>query len=222
MRLPASTAVDTPEPAPSNTPRLASLRIADRRVHLALGWPQLTVLGVLLLVMLVATFQAGVQSGRPSPAGSDDLNRLLLTGSDTDTPAGDPVALPPGHRPPDGAVTPGRPGGGETTPTRVAAGGPEKERPAEPNVFQSGHFYVVIQYFQKRKPQDAEAARDFLRSKGVECVVQARSRDIMLVATEPFPDARQAQSLAKRVRTLGKEYSPIGGYNFDGCEPLKF
>lgn len=222
MRLPASTAVDTPEPAEHAAPRHASVRIADGRVHLALGWPQLTVLGVLLLVVLVATFQAGVQSGKPTPPGSNDLNKLLSTGPDTDTPAGDPVALPPGHRPPDGAVTPGRPGGGETTPARVAAGGPGREPPAEPTALESGHFYVVIQYFQKRKPQDADAARDFLRSKGVECLVQVRSRDIMLVATEPFPDARQAQSLAKRVRTLGKEYSPIGGYNFDGCEPLKF
>ena len=44
----------------------------------------------------------------------------------------------------------------------------------------------------------------------------------MLIATQPFETEPQAKELQRRVRDLGKEYFPVGRYDFKDCETRKF
>lgn len=202
--------------------------MAGGRVHFALGWPELSVLAVLLLVIVVAAYEMGVKAGRsaaktaPPPAPPSGA-------VDTETSKVERSELTPGHRPTSGGgvVTPPRATGAEGAKTEKQAEKPpaplpKKEEPTAASALKGGSFYVVVQHFRQRDSDAAEAARAFLHSNGIECVIQ-RGQDLMLIATEAFSAETQAKDLANRIRELGKEYRRTGGgYDFKDCGPRRF
>jgi len=93
----------------------------------------------------------------------------------------------------------------------------------EPASFSVNSYYVVVQHFPKRAQSAAEAARDFLQSRGVPCVIRVGAGDLELVAIEGFATEQQAQDLVRRILELGKEYwNSGGGYNFLGAKARRF
>lgn len=214
---PTSTAADDGGPEPS-------VQVDHGRVLLSLGWPQLTVAGVLAIVVLVAVFWAGRRSVLP-PEPEAEITEFL-SGDVREVPAdrGPVAALNLDHRP----------GGGAATPLRREApqhGAPsaEREQPAEPPpdaapqpTLESGHHYVLVQYFPKSRRQHAQDAARFLRSEGVECTVIAAPSDLRLFATKRFSSAGAAEGLIRQVRELGRQYARAGGgYDFAGCGTMK-
>lgn len=158
-------------------------------------------------------------------------------------PENAPVRNPDAERarPPLPEPEPLRPrGGGATTPLTVGAATPgEAEAPPIPSAppveeakptppeperafeFVSGQWYVLVQYFPRSRGAAAKQARDFLDARGISAYVEDRRADLALYATEAFDDARKAQSLAERIKRLGREYAPIGGYDFGQSQPIK-
>jgi hypothetical protein len=104
----------------------------------------------------------------------------------------------------------------------------EKAKPKEADAgdsftFAASSYYVVVQHFRIRDRDRAVAAKEFLRSKGVECVIRPGGGDLELVATEAFTSEPAAHELVKRVLGLGKEYwNSGGGYEFTGAKARKF
>ena len=216
-----------PTPTPhekSHTPvARPTVRVAQGRLILSVGWPQALVIIGLVAVVLIATFQAGVRSTQPraeAPADGDFLG--LPTDDDAnETPARPPL---PDHRPDNGGIL--TPVSGDTddspAPTR-----PEPAEPPPPREeafsFTPGSHYVVIQYFPRRAREAATAARDHLQSQGIDCRIRQRQRDLMLFATQPFSSANETQPLLARIRELGKEYFKTGsGYSFGDCLSQRF
>lgn len=224
-----------PDEAPESPP---SLQVAEGRVYLALGWPQLTVLGVLLIVVIVVSFQVGARSARPLPAEGPNLEEILETPPATPPVTNPPPALQTGHRPPGAAQTPPAPPREERpnapTPARTEHPAPPRPEPTapEPYAFKEGRTYVVVQHVAKSTAgqRAAEAIQQFLSSNGVPCVVRtgASGRDLEVVVIEEFltrqddstaadREKRRAAQLQERIRKLGQEYRIIGGYAFEGC-----
>jgi hypothetical protein len=199
----------------------------DGRLHLALGWIHLLVIGVALAVVLAATFQAGRRSAQPGSPAPADIDDLLAGQPPADTLKTEAAVPVPGQGRGTGQIlTPlGQAAGEETRakpspPTPPAAKQPE---PVEAFAFTSDAYYVVVQHFRPRDSDQAAAARDFVRSKGVGCTVRQAAGDLELVATEAFSSEAAAQNLMRRVRDLGKEYwNAGGGYDFAGAKPRKF
>ena len=234
--LPTFTAADTPR-------QPLAFQIADGRVHLVLGWPHLAVIGIAALVVLFIVFQAGRTSAQPAPARSSSIDNVLAGAPETQTPPPAEPATPRSvpRRSAGPAVTPlgqGQPAA-EPEPTKTppvpkpVARQPSPEPPAkekdkekesvESPAFAAGSYYVVIQHFRTRDRDKADAAREFLRGKGVSCVVRSGGGDLELVATDAFASEAQAQEFIRRVLALGKEYwNSGGGYEFTGAKARKF
>jgi hypothetical protein len=199
----------------------------DGRLHLALGWLHLVVIGVALAVVLAATFQVGRRSAQPGSFGSAGIDDLLAGQPPADTLKTEAAVPVPGQ---------GRGTGQVLTPLGQAAGEETRAKPPPPAppvakqaevveafTFASGAYYVVVQHFRSRDGDQAVAARDFLRSKSVGCTVRQAAGDLELVATEAFSSEAAAQTLSRRVRDLGKEYwNAGGGYDFAGAKPRRF
>ncbi|MCK4343549.1 MAG: hypothetical protein KAY37_17695 [Phycisphaerae bacterium] len=215
----------TAEPSQEGALSSGSVRVVKGMVHLALSWFQLGVLGVFLVVVLVATFYVG-RSTLSAPGGGSDLDSI--TGSaDADQPAAAPSELSLAHRPSDGSahVPAPRPPAessvrDQTPPVETLP--PQDVPRVEHFAFQEGHYYVLVQCFPKWNRTAAEAARDFLRSKNVACTIYERRDDLAVFATEACSTERQAENLARTIRRLGKEYFPIGRYDFGGCAARQF
>lgn len=208
--------------------RQPSVRVADGRVFLALGWWQLTVIGAFLLAAGAGLFQAGrrsVQSDTQAEAGESTLfgdpDPVPFEGDrvDLDTThraTGADVATPVRREPePQRRVS-------QETPQRSTAA-PVPQAAAETEfVLEPGRYYVLVQYFPLRRRANADAAALYLRSAGVDCVVKQSSADLRLFATRAFENAQDARRLIERVRELGREYARAGGgYDFAGCEAHK-
>lgn len=194
----------------------------DGRLYLALGAGHLTLLIALMVVLLVVAFEVGQRSARPSaaPQSTQDVDAILgqSVGRDTTpseiTPAPRNPSQPPAvpQRPRD--TQPPQPAPQQTPPPTPRA----TPEPAPARVtLEAGKYYVYVQYFPKSRRQAAEAARDFLRSKDVECVVHDQPDDLALIATQGFDSSEQAQLLVRTIREYGREYGPRGGYDFSGC-----
>jgi hypothetical protein len=200
-----------------------TLRISDGAVYLTLRWPQLTVLAVLLIVLGVALFQAGVRSAQPASPPSDQLEEIIAE-QPTEAPStARPVDLAPQHRPDGGVRTPvsNQPNAGEPPPPIVEAE-PQGETHELPP-FESGRYYIIAQHFRRRARDDANAAGRFLRSNGVPCMVKEGHGDWILVITRPFTSEAGARELLRRVRSLGQDYARQGGgYDFAGCRAARF
>lgn len=224
--VPATTARPTPPPEPVETDAAdaSSLWDGEGRLHLSLGWPHLVILAVFLVALLFGAFQAGKRSVTPPSDERGDLPSLL---EESTTPA-PPAEQTPRRR------SPLRPTGRDAE-TPVVRGEPaERESPLPPPTpedfrpptrveFEEGQYYVIAQYFRRSDKADADAARTFLQSKGIECVVhQGPQRDWWLVAAEAFPTASAADSLIRRIKEAGKEFARAGGgYDFAGCMARK-
>ncbi len=207
--------------------RLPVLSVQGGRVHLTLGWLHCTAIAALVVVLLVLAYQAGrrsVQSASGS-APDSDLEKLWAAPAVSQTP---PAAAPP-------VPAQGRAGGPIVTPAGpvVEPSAAIKPQPAEPvpapsvqpepASFSVNSYYVVVQHFPKRAQSAAEAARDFLQSRGVPCVIRVGAGDLELVAIEGFATEQQAQDLVRRILELGKEYwNSGGGYNFLGAKARRF
>jgi len=198
--------------------------VAAGRLHLVLAWPHLVILAVLLLAVVVAAFQAGARSAQPPASGTGELEELLAGPAPT---AAQPAEVNPptptrgrGSTPvftPLSEITPLENDG--RTPPPVAEAAPESPEPA---ALVPGAYYVVVQHFPRRSREAAEAAREFLRSRGVECVLHGGAGDWMLIVAQPFASEREAARLVTRVRELGKEYFPTGRYDFKEAAARKF
>lgn len=213
---------------PQLQPRLPVVRMTDRGVAIQLGWTGCAVLAIGTLCVLAVTFGAGSRYARETSTGDTD-NQAGLAGesasgadpADGRRTAGTSVAVPPRSR----AIDANR--------ARGAAQRPER-RETRPFDARKGYSYIVAQYFPKSKLQDARNAAVFLRSRGVACAVERGSKDIRLIATEPFlidqkdaakrkREKRRAEDLQKQIRRIGKEYTRTGGrYAFDQCPLKKF
>lgn len=176
--------------------------------------------------------QNGQWAGQP-PKQAHDAESAKPEPARSRTPDPEPT------RPPAPDPEPLRPrGGGATTPLTVGAptAGELAESPAPPPVeeakpaapeperafeFVSGQWYVLVQYFPKSRGAAAKQARDFLDARGISAYVEDRRADLALYATEAFGDSRKAQSLAERIKHLGRDYAPIGGYDFGQSQPIK-
>ncbi len=221
--MPAPAApVTTPAKSPES--RIRSFEVVDGRVNLSLGWPELTVLGAVLLALLWGSFQAGRRSATPSAPEDPNIAALLdaeihrgaqqqpAQAAPAQAQPARPVATPPAQSN-DTARQP-EPARATPPPQSVTA-------PPEPQLI-AGRYYVHVQYFPTRRVNHANAARDFLTGKGVECAVVRRSADLALIATQAFESSPAADRLKQQIRGLGREYAREGGgYDFGGCEAYK-
>jgi len=202
---------------------LPQFAVREGGVVVGLAWPAAVTCGAVLLVLLALAFDVGRRTG-PAPARNDDLGFLSLAlpqgepERDPCSDGGSRVATPLRARPPVEPQSPERQQeSGEPTPGGQAA---ETLRP------KPGYSYLVIQHFPSRAAKAAGAARDYLRSNGVPCVLVQRGRDLVLVATEGFElrsgrnanaaERARADALIQRVKDFGKAYASHG-YSFDQC-----
>ncbi len=203
----------------------------------ARGW-WLAVVGAVVVIGIVTGIQIGWRSAQQPTTQGSDLRELIAT----------PAALPRTEAPYPVPAR-GRVQAPVATPERVAreeqSGPPPAARPSDspsergpdalavrpaenddPNdrfVFTPGAYYVVVQHFRIRDRDRAVAAREYLRGKGVECVVRRGGGDLELVATTAFNGETAARDLVKRVLDLGKEYwTSGGGYEFTGAKARRF
>lgn len=237
-----------PAPAPragAAPARPRSVRIDDGKVFLTLGWQQLTIVGVLLLILAVVVFQAGklyATKVAATTTTNDQVYDPPPTKPETppDKPKGDTETPPSGetgavHRGPRGSSVATPPRRGEDSPPKVEAKletppanpptPPKSERPKHD--FQVGATYLVIQHFPKSKLEDADKAAEFLKSKGIDCVVESRKDEHVLTATQAFRldqkggdlqrEKQRLEQLRTRVKELGREYFMIGGWSFEKC-----
>ncbi len=185
------------------------------------GMPHLAVAAAVVLVIAFAVYKIGQRTTQPEPEGPSELELVL---ADKPPDAAEETARPafvPDHRGAEGdvAVAPRRASG-----PRSAINQPDPAptaEPTEPQALESGYYYALVQYFPPSKRGDADAARDFLRSRGVECIVRQGQGDWQLIATDQFSSAAAAGDLLRRIREHGREYSRIGGYDFAGCQARK-
>lgn len=205
----------------------------DGRLYLALGAGHLTLLAALLVVLLVVAFEVGQRNARPPtvPPPTQDVDSILGQSVDRDTtpsevdPAPRAPVRPPAvpQRPREAQPAPQQTPAPRPAPTPAPQTSPQQMPQPTPAptparvTLEAGKYYVFVQYFPKSRRQAAEAARDFLRSKGVECVVHDQPDDLALIATRAFDSSEQAQLLIRSIREYGREYGPRGGYDFSGC-----
>lgn len=216
------------------------MRVADGHVYLALNWPHVLVVGVVLLVVLFLTYRAGRSSAQSSQSKPSAIDNVLSGAPETQAPPPEPapptatprrstppvVAVPGPAQPADQAEAAKPPPSPKPTPTQrpqPPAPAPKEKETPETVSFTANSYYVVIQHFRTRDRDKADAAREFLRTKGVSCVVRTGGGDLELVATEAFTSEPQAQDLVRRILALGKEYwNSGGGYEFTGAKARKF
>jgi hypothetical protein len=215
--------------------------LADNRLELSLGWPELVIVGVVLLLLLALAYQIGRKmparattqpadvndvyadkrpaqrsTGAPPAAPQPGLekNQRLNLGRQNDTrpPAEPPKPAPPVEKPPE------KPSNEVRQAPPPPAPPVEPPKPATPPQFAPGTYCVIVQHFRVRERQEAEAARTFLATKGINTVVKQGAGDLELIVTEPFAGEAQAAGLLQRIRDAGKEYSAAGG-GFDFGNP---
>jgi cell division septation protein DedD len=210
--------------------RTGSAWIAGGRLCLVLGWPQLALAVIALLLLMVLAYEIGRRSVHAPAAKPADLKDILGTVTESEAPRTEAAAPTPARGGAGGPVaTPGGPARGEEgTPAKPtvppsAASPPKEAEAGDTFAFASGEYYVVVQHFRTRDRDRAVAAKEFLRSKGVNCAIRPGSGDLELVATEAFSSEQQAQGLVRRILELGKEYwNTGGGYEFTGAKARKF
>ena len=215
---------------------VGGMYVDNRRLHVALGWPHLVVAGVILVVGLAVAFQIGRRSAQPPAQAPGDLSNILTSTPVPATPkkeaappkpgqgrSAGPVVTPlsptaepaPSVKPPPARPTP--------APAQPAPEPAKAAKPDEEFEFAASSYYVVIQHFRARDRERAAAARDFLGTKGVACVIRPGGGDLELIATEAFSSERQAQDLVRRLLEFGKEYRGAGGgYDFASAKARKF
>jgi cell division septation protein DedD len=209
-----------------------SVRRVAGRFQLALTWPQLAIAGVALVVLLVVAYQIGRRSAeRPDPNALSIAevlaDRKVPEPTPTQVPSQTQAQPPTPGRGHNAVVTPPAPAPPEKAavkpPVREALPQPkpdDKSKEAETLVPDS--FYIVVQHFRLRDRERASAAQEFLRSKGVRCLIRT-GPDLQLIATERFASETQADALRKRIVDLGKEYRESGGgYDFASAKARKF
>jgi len=228
-----------PVPAPdvSGRRRVAWRRSLERTWQLTVGWPHLAVAAVLAGALALGFFQLGKSYGRrqagaaaPTTKTSDLAGVVNAPLGRTPPPEPDARHRMAAQKPPRAGDPPAETSGGARQAELLAppmlaqeaeAAAPVEELPPS-GLPRSGAWYVVVQHFRLRDRAAAEQAREFLRGKGIDCVVQRGQGDLLLIATQPFETEPQAKALQRRVRELGKEYFPIGRYDFKDCETRKF
>ncbi len=218
----------------SPRPAHATLRIVNGRVVLDLAWPYLAAVGVLLVVVLIATYHAGARSVHPPSPKATDVQAVLRGKSDSEPPAAEPVAPRPTPQPGRSGpvVTPRTPVPAEPPPETPP---PAEAKPAEHEeaasfALRPGYSYVVVQHLSKRPAgvQAGEKIREFLTAKGIATVVRPGSGDLEVLVAEPFltkqgdgaaaaHEKERARQLVERIKKLGQEFNLVGGYSFDKC-----
>jgi hypothetical protein len=177
-----------------------------------------------VLVLLGAAFIVGRRSAEPPVPGAPTIEDIFAGTTAPETPPPVVSAPTPGQgRGPGAVATPAAPLSepAPTAPVPVREGTP-RPKPADDFVLTPGAYYVVVQHFRLRDGERAAAAQDFLRSKGVECVIRTGA-DLQLVATGRFESEQQAETLRTRIVELGKEYREAGGgYDFASAKARKF
>lgn len=232
---PAPAAVTTGERS-SGTAWIADL--FDGHLRFTLSYPVLAAIAVGAIVLLAVTFEIGRRVGG-TPA-ADNTALLDEGGIPGDAPAvgtgkgGDEpleaVKVPPrsetlAPRQEEPTAPTSSIRRTEVVPADTSAGKPE--RPTRP--LERGMSYVQVQIFALKDRDRANAAAQFLISRGVDCCLLTRKADIVLMASQPFhlsskdPAIRKreraaADALEKKIRELGKEYFKIGGYRFEFAE----
>ena len=203
---------------------LPQFAVREGGVVVGLAWPAAVTCGAVLLVLLALVFDFGRRTG-PAPARNDDLGFLTLAPAqgeperDPCSDAGSRVATPLRARPTAEPQSPERqPERSSESPPGAQATDTLRPKP--------GYSYLVIQHFPSRAAKAAGAARDYLRSNGVPCVLVQRGRDLVLVGTDGFElrsgrnanaaEKARADGLIQRVKDLGKAYASQG-YSFDQC-----
>ncbi len=229
---PASTAAPPPRaPSPAPAPSLPDAaarpviaRAAGGRIQLSLTRPQAAIAVAGVLVLLGAAFIVGRRSAEPPVPGAPTIEDIFAGTTAPETPPPVVSAPTPGQgRGPGAVATPAAPLSepAPTAPVPVREGTP-RPKPADDFVLTPGAYYVVVQHFRLRDGERAAAAQDFLRSKGVECVIRTGA-DLQLVATGRFESEQQAETLRTRIVELGKEYREAGGgYDFASAKARKF
>jgi cell division septation protein DedD len=229
---PTSTPVPTPAPLPTaaSTPSAASfawrrflrLDLGGGEIRLALTRPQAALAGVGLIVLLMAAFFVGRYSGNALPAKTVAVEDILSASPTSEPPPTATAAPVPGRgRGASPIVTPLAQPVQEPSVAKPPPAPTATEPPGE-SVLAHDSFYVVVQHFRLRDRERADAAQEFLRSRGIECTIQTGA-DLQLVATEPFASEQQAESLRKRIVDIGKEYRESGGgYDFASAKARKF
>lgn len=214
---PEAPPVDSPEDAePLITESVPFMEVYEGRVFLSLGWAQWAIVAAVLLALLAGAFYAGQRSATPEAPPATGTDFLTPGGDEGDEAVGGP--LEPDHR--DGGRNVRTPIGGNEV-ARPTPSEPEPEVDPEPRqqpTLEPGNYYVLVQYFPRSRPEHAQAAAQFLRENGVECLI-LRKADLRLYAAEPFGGQQAARRLVSKIRKLGAEYfEQGGGYKFDGCE----
>jgi hypothetical protein len=212
------------------------MHVENQRLHVALGWPHLVVAGVILIVGLTVAFQIGRRSAQPPAQAPGDLSNILTSTPIPEVPKKEAAPPRPGQgRSAGPVVTPlnptaepvakPKPPPAQPAPASAqpAPEPPKAAKPDEEFEFAASSYYVVIQHFRTRDRERAAAARDFLGTKGVACVIRPGGGDLELIATEAFAAERQSQDLVRRILDFGKEYRVAGGgYDFASAKARKF
>jgi hypothetical protein len=232
---PAPEKAATPRPSPPTcaTPPVAEspgeplLRVANDRLYVVLSWPYVAVAAAVVVAIVAGSFYAGRRSAMPvepnAPTGDQLFEESELVPAEVAE-----AELAPTHRPREIEVaTPVEQPRDRAQPVeqpRERRPSPRPEPEPEPEfVFQPDHHYVLVQYFPTRRRDHAEAAAEFLRTNGIDCVIQQAPRDLRLYAAQPCATLQAARRLQQRIVDLGEEYARQGGgYDFAGSEPHKF
>lgn len=182
----------------------------------------------------------------PATDGARDASResatALRDSGRGGSPAASPATPPPRTLEPVGVAVPNRGREGaprEAPPTTKQPEDLPKQKPAEqdaPKVpivdesaLQKGRSHLLIQYFTDEKAALKAAA--FLSDRGVPCMIVKKKKEFVLYGAESYStrqddaaaareELKRLSAMKERVKQVGKEYFPIGGYAFERAREI--
>jgi hypothetical protein len=198
------------------------VEVDDERVKLTLTSVRAAIVVFVLLIGLLAAFELGRSRGQHSGfaqgfhAGRDSFTSEALSEIEAAR------NLPPATEVINSLLV-GSDSAGALS-TRAAEGSGDQRRTASgPAQWIPGHTYIVAQGFQRGREADAQRAREFLASHGIETeLIRFDSGAMQLITTRGFNRSDPAQrSLAdqwlQKVHAAGVAYfASGGGYKLDG------
>lgn len=218
--------------APRRSRLAPAVRYHAGRFVIRTGWYGIggTLAG--LIIALLLAYEVGARTAARPAAAADGLSEILAQPPDpsvlivpeSERRAGGRRIAPPADAP-EAAVA-------AADPDEKPATG-ESTSAARPVVRQKGRHYVVVQHFPPARLRDAEAAAEFLSSRGVACGVVSEGADVRVVALDGFlidqedpaasrAEQRRCDELKAEIRRLGKEYARTAGYAFEQCRERKY
>ncbi len=203
LRTPTSgsaiTAEETRDVSSPGSERI--VRVDHGRLNFSLNYVNIAVLAFGLLVVVLISILIGSKMGGGAtdtptlPGQMETMGSLELDEAIPGTPR--PQTLEVGPR--SDRETRQLPGTAERSITPPAAGG-------QPGRV-SGRNYVVIEGFQLQHREEAEAAREWLKSQGVLSTLERTDKGrLVLISVDGFSGESSAKPFIDKIKELGKKY----------------